>query len=179
MNSILFAILAALPAWHGDVEDDFDRYSRLETVALAIEEAVQTADWPGESDELAVLLVTQAYMETRLAYHVHAGKCRPKECDNGRAASLWQLQYGAHLPQNEWERLKGIDYAATLKSAKLAAKYLSMGRRKCGSNAGAISLYATGRTCSWPGARHRIRLHERLLSEFRKQMHQKYLDVDS
>ncbi len=113
--------------------------------------------WRGDRAELAFLLLAQAYFETRLALHVHQGRCRSHlgECDSGRAIGLWQLQAGGHLPKERWSTLAGTDLAATTRAAWEAARALSRGRNYCGSLTGAVSLYATGRTCRWVPAAKR------------------------
>jgi hypothetical protein len=124
--------------------------------------------WNGDARQLAFLLLTQAYFETHLAQHVHEGNCRVHlgECDGGRATSLWQLHYGPHLAKERWEKLAGTDLAATAHSAYEASRALSRGRNHCGSVVGAISLYATGRSCSWEPAEQRATFLERLSNRY-------------
>lgn len=122
--------------------------------------------WHGSARSLAFLLLAQAYFETRLAAHIHQGNCRIRlgECDGGKAASLWQLQHGPHLSKERWQRLQGDDLAATSLAAYEAARVLSRGRNHCGSQVGAVSLYATGSTCSWEPAKKRVAFSRRLSS---------------
>ena len=47
-----------------------------------------------------------------------------------------------------------------------AARALSRGRNYCKSIQGAISLYATGRTCRWEGAEKRARFVTRLMGRY-------------
>lgn len=186
----LLAAALRLSPWYGDTETEEERLARLETIAQAINSAALRAVcasegaalpplpgdaqsgepeacapiWRGDARQLAFLLLTQAYFETRLARHVHEGKCRVKqgECDGGRATSLWQLQAGAHLPKQRWEKLSGADLVSTTHAAYEASRALSRGRNHCGSLSGAISLYATGRTCRWKPAQERVAFLERL-----------------
>lgn len=188
-KTLLAAALTFTP-WHGDQESEAERHDRLETIAEAINiatlnavcadgapdlpalEGVEVVEndepcrplWRGDVRELAFLLLTQAYFETHLAQHVHEGNCRVHlgECDGGKAASLWQIQYGPHLAKENWEKLKGADLAATANAAFEASRALSRGRNYCGSTAGAISLYATGRTCGWKPAMQRVSFLQRL-----------------
>ncbi len=113
--------------------------------------------WSGSARRLAFLLLTQAYFETRLAAHIHEGKCRVNlgECDGGKATSLWQLHHGPQLAKEKWERLNGTALMPTTLAAYEAARALSRGRNHCRSLSGAISLYATGRTCDWAPAKKR------------------------
>ena len=171
----------ALPSWYGDEEPADHRTARLTTITEAIfdvsraatcaDDEVQDCEriWVGRSSELSFLLLAQAYFETRLALHIHEGKCRSHlgECDSGKAIGLWQLQSGAHLPRERWQTLSGTDLEATTRAAHEAARALSRGRNYCRSVAGAISLYATGRTCRWPEAKTRLSLVQKWEQDFR------------
>lgn len=192
-ESLLAAALTFSP-WYGDVEASQDRHERLRIIAEAIDAATLHATcsedapdvpelvresaspveesssrsctplWHGSARILAFLLLAQAHFETRLAAHIHRGKCRTRlgECDGGKAASLWQLQHGPHLPKERWKRLQGDDLSATTLAAYEAARVLSRGRNHCGSLTGAVSLYATGKTCSWKPAEERVAYSRRL-----------------
>lgn len=185
----LLAAALTFSAWHGDTETEEERLLRLRTIAEAINIATQNAVcmkdapplpelpgngataktacmplWRGTPRELAFLLLTQAYFETHLAKHVHEGKCRVNlgECDGGKATSLWQLQAGGHLAREKWEKLSGTTLAATTHAALEASRALARGRNYCGNVRGAISLYATGRTCRWQPAEKRVSFLRRL-----------------
>ncbi|MCH2111083.1 MAG: hypothetical protein MK135_17325 [Polyangiaceae bacterium] len=122
--------------------------------------------WRGSRRELSFLLLGQAFMETRLAKHVHEGKCRAAlgECDSGKAISLWQLQYGGHLPKERWAQLAGTGLDATRRAALEAATALSRGYNYCHSVTGAVSLYATGQHCNWKPAQKRVKFYKELQS---------------
>lgn len=124
--------------------------------------------WRGSPRRLAFLLLTQAYFETRLAVHIHEGKCRVRigECDAGRATSLWQLHAGPQLSRSLWRKLSGTDLIATTGAAFEAARALSRGRNHCRSVEGAVSLYATGKTCSWRPAAQRVNFLTRLVERY-------------
>lgn len=183
-ESLLAAVLS-FPSWHGDDEPADDRDARLETIVQAIDLAAAEAVcagprepedqksecvplWNGTRRELSFLLLTQAFFETRLALHVHQGKCRSHlgECDSGKATSLWQLQAGGHLPKARWQQLAGTSLEATTAAALEAARALGRGRNYCGSVEGAVSLYATGRTCKWEPAKKRVRFMKRLMARY-------------
>ena len=83
-KAAVVAMLAGLPAYHGDGESLEQREARFESPAEAI---VSAAERPDD----VVALVALAEAESRLAAHVHAGQCRPWECDGGDAAGLWQV----------------------------------------------------------------------------------------
>lgn len=210
LKESILAAATTLTPWYGDVETEQERRERLDTIAVAIAEAVEIATcsttkdsaiqkkdrgrkaerkqsppgkgaaqsetkkeesgecqrvWQGDPRVLAFLLLGQAYFETRLARHVHAGRCRTKigECDSGRAISLWQLQAGHHLPKEKWETLSGTDLASTRLAALEAAKIVSRSHNFCGSMSGAISLYATGKSCRWAPSKQRVQFIRRLM----------------
>jgi hypothetical protein len=178
LKEALFAAALTFRPWHGDVEEPQDRKERLALIAEAISDAVDVATcakaplglqpseekqppcerlWSGDPRQLGFLLLAQAYFETRLARHVHEGNCRAQsgECDSGRAISLWQLQFGPHLAREEWQTLGAATLEATRRAAVHAARSLGRGFNYCRSLRGAISLYATGQTCSWRPATKR------------------------
>lgn len=168
-KALILAALLRLPAWSGDSESEPEREVRLEVVAESIHSAASSVPWRGDRNELVALLVMTGWKETKYARHIHEGKCRIKkgECDGGRAASPWQLQHGSWFPKKTWEKTKGTDLESTTRASTQAAKILSRGRNYCGDVMGSISLYATGRTCSWMNAPSRFRLWRRVLKSFR------------
>jgi hypothetical protein len=129
--------------------------------------------WPGSSLDLGVLLIAQAYSESRFAKNVHEGKCRAYECDpvrvsrtgeiRHRARSLWQIHNTGPI-RDEWDQMVGADYASTRAAAWAATKLLSRGYRACRSFSGAISRYAGIDSCSWSEAKRRGKLFEQLRS---------------
>jgi len=177
----LLAALLSLRPFHADVETESERLARLTTISTAIAEAADLATctgagarpgctplYRGDARELAFLLLSQAYHETRLARHVHEGRCRTEigECDSGRAIGLWQLQAGPHLPVAEWKTLAGSDLPATRRAALEAARALGRGLNYCRTPRGAIALYATGRSCRWAGAGERYASWQQLLARY-------------
>lgn len=160
MLEYILALLLTFPAHWDDrhTETPEARRARVEVVAQAIDEAVRATPWPGSKRELAALLAVTADGESGgLALRIHAGKCRPKECDHGRAVSLWQLHASKLVPLEEWERMGGTDLEATTLAAMAAARVYLSHRKACGDLRGAISLYATGSTCDWSGADDRLK----------------------
>jgi hypothetical protein len=164
-KAAILAVLLRFPAYFGDVETETERSERLETIASAVHSASSETPWPGDRNELAAALITQAVFETHLARHVHAGRCKQHECDGGRAATLWQLQYGSWLPRKQWLAMQGLELAPTERAARYAAGILSRGRNRCRDLFGALSLYATGRSCSWRGAQERTDFAAKVVSE--------------
>lgn len=165
MYDFIFAMLLTLTPYAGDIETEKERTVRLSVIAHAIQTATEKTPWRGSRRELATLLVVQGWSESKFAKHIHEGKCRIKqgECDGGRAVSPWQLHAGYSFRKPEWKTAKGSDLKATSIAALQAARVLSKGRNFCASVIGAISLYATGHSCSWKGAHKRHQMWLRLL----------------
>ncbi|HET9958094.1 MAG TPA: hypothetical protein VFQ61_26545, partial [Polyangiaceae bacterium] len=126
--------ITALPTFHEDVGDRYSEQKRIqaETIATAIAEVAEKAQgWPGTPRELASLLLTVAWHETRLSLRIHEGNCRPFECDHGRARGLWQLHMHASLPRERWLTVAGLDPDSTRAAAQEAARALIRSRRMC------------------------------------------------
>jgi hypothetical protein len=182
LRDLLLTLMLGLPAPYRDPEPPEERQTRLMTIAQAVTEASHRATctedyaveecerlWPGQPLDLALLLITQAYSESRLARNVHAGDCRPYECDPfksrstgkvvHRARSLWQIHHTRPVDA-EWDRMVGVDEESTGYAAWAATKMLSLAYHACRSIPGAISRYAGWRRCDWPGAARRTQLFE-------------------
>lgn len=177
MTLAAFALAALLSFPQRDPEAAEDYAARMGVVAAAIESAVTaTPHYRGEPRELASALVALAWYEGGLLRRIHAGACRPGECDwvhvgpapwqgYPRARSLWQLHATRLVPAREWATLTGTDLDATTRAATAAARVLTEGRRRCGSLTGALSAYAGSRSCRWRGAPGRAWTVRRLLRE--------------
>ena len=161
-------LLAGQTPFHGDSEPPEARLARMQIISGAVQVAAAETKWPGPKDELISALFTLAIYETHLAAHVHAGQCKPHECDHGRAASLWQIQHGPHIPKQVWKEMQGDDYESTLLAAQWAAKFLTRGRNKCKNLRGAFSLYGTGQHCHLKSSIARAAFSRRLLSQMRR-----------
>lgn len=169
-----------LPSHYLEKEEPDARSARLHVIADAVTDAAEQATcsaayetescvrlWPGATLDIGVLLVTQAYEESRLAKNVHEGRCRAYECDpirvgnsgeiKHRARSLWQIHHVGPI-EEEWDHMVGTDYASTRAAAWAATKLLSRGYRACGNFSGAISQYAGVGSCHWSTAKRRGRL---------------------
>jgi hypothetical protein len=128
--------------------------------------------WFGGEKELAALLITKGWWESRFAKNVHEGKCDSNECDavklrDGgvvhRARSPWQLQRTAYSDP-EWPTMVGTSFEATRDAAWAAAKVLAEGQRRCKSARGALSWYGWQR-CEASGVGNRLVTYERLMKE--------------
>jgi hypothetical protein len=196
LKALLFIALSLQP-WYKDAktEDPADRAARYAVISHAVNYAVDETTctgsqkhnpyckrvWRGTREQLAFLLLTQAYFESRFARNVHAGKCEPYQCDaykdkdgkvRHRSTSIWQIQASNMVPLSEWKRLAGLDQASTNRAALTAAKIISVGYSRCRTIPGAISIYAGIPRCDWPGAKYRTAFYERMLRKAR-QAHKK------
>ena len=183
---VLVLLFLSLPPWWQDRQEE-NRSARIEVMARATEYATDRLTcngqdekcrplWPlDQRDDLAILLATIAWHETRLAKHVHENRCRRWECDPYHAGGEllhssrgpWQVKRAA-LPEH-WDRIQGSDLESTKLGAYAAARLLSYGRRRCGGTlAGAVSMYATGRDCAWEGTAERMRTFRKLKRTARK-----------
>lgn len=79
MNLLAWALAAVhlLPVYHED-RNEPHKASQLALIASAVAEAAR-------NKEEAALLLTIASHETNLSYRIHTNRCRPLECDRGRA----------------------------------------------------------------------------------------------
>jgi hypothetical protein len=184
LRDLLLVLMLGLPAPYHEHEDADSRRTRLAIVAQAISDASTQAScsdphaaaecqkiWPGKPLDLALLLVTEAYWESRLARNVHEGRCRDFECDpyrssqtgriEHRARTLWQMQYTRPI-DSEWGHMVGADLGSTRTAAWAAAKLLGSAYRACGSIPGAISRISGNGRCVWSGADRRALLFEQL-----------------
>jgi hypothetical protein len=184
LRDLLLLLMLALPAPYHEREDVDSRRARLAVVAQAITDASSQATcadanaaadcqkiWPGQPRDLALLLVTEAYWESRLARNVHEGRCREFECDpyrssqtgkiEHRARTLWQMQYTRPI-DSEWNHMVGTDLGSTRTAAWAAAKLLGSAYRACGTISGAISRLSGNGRCAWSGADRRSQLFEQL-----------------
>jgi hypothetical protein len=174
LTTYLLLAISSLPTFKEDVGEFFlpKKRAQAEIIAQAIAEVSETTrGWPGSKRELASLLLTVAWHETRLSLRIHDGLCKPYECDRGRARGLWQLHAHASLPKERWLAVAGLDLESTRNGAAEAAKALVRSRRLClrGTNADwvapTLSAYA-GLGCggSLPDAAERVRTFRRLVA---------------
>jgi hypothetical protein len=165
-------ILLSLEPSYGDKEPWDVRAERMEIIAQAIDDASSQATcsdsyaisscqkiWSKSKKDLALLLVTKGFWESRFAKNVHEGKCAPTECDavvvsgavHHRARSPWQIQRAPSLvSESEYKLMNSASLEGTKTSANVATRYLAMGLKTCHTIKGAISMYG-GAGCEWEG----------------------------
>jgi hypothetical protein len=174
LTTYLLAAIATLPTFHEDLGTVLveKKHAQAQVIAQAIADVAESAEgWSGSKRELATLLLTVAWHETRFSLRIHEGNCKPYECDHGRARSLWQLHVHASLPREQWLGLAGLDAESTRRAAREAAKALSRSRNMCSGRAHGTELVAqtlsayAGRGCAklLPDIDARVRTYRRLL----------------
>ncbi len=185
---ILYMLLSLPPAY-ADTETWDERQARMTIVATAIDDASSQMTctgkyaptekapckvrWTRSKRELAVLLVTKGWWESRFAQNVHEGNCKSYECDaekqkDGtvihRARSSWQIQQTGIVKGTEWEDMKGASQAATTTAATVAARALSYAHNRCKTVYGAISGYGVA-SCTWSGVANRYRWYGKMMEK--------------
>jgi len=175
LTTYLLTAIASLPTFHEDVSEQLvaQKHDQAQMIATAIDEAVEQASgWPDSKRELASLMLTIAWHETRLSLRIHDGRCKPHECDRGRARGLWQLHVHRSLPKERWLRVAGVNLEATRHAAHEAAIALVRSRRMCAVATrgrewvGATLTAYAGAGCGGrlPDLGSRIRTYRRLLT---------------
>lgn len=153
--------------WSPPTPSDGESLEARELRYAVIAEAIAAAS---SNREQAAALVALSWHESGWHWRIHAGRCRPLECDPLRrrgvtiahhAVGIWQLHQHGYLPREVWASLAGVDAAATSRSAIEASKALLRARGHCRGDRTTraermVSLYATGSRCSWSGARARV-----------------------
>lgn len=187
LYDFIFLVLLSLQPSHGDGETWNERKARMSNVAHAIDTASAWSTctgkfkvkkcvrkWPESQKQLAMLLVTKGWWESRFARNVHEGKCKSYECDatklaNGmiyhRARTPWQLQKTSFVRGNEWKNMVGTDERSTGIAAVVASRALSSGYNRCGTITGAISSYAGTGGCRWSKAGNRALFWQGLMND--------------
>jgi hypothetical protein len=136
---------------------------------------------PRSRAEWTALLLAIAYHESTFSLRIHAGDCKPHECDaqkirlsDGRtvvyhrARSLWQM----HRNRNNaavWDQLVGLENTEV--QARAASDMLKRAYFRCAKSgsdwiSGTIAGYA-GRRCDarWPGLEARLKTYGRLVGK--------------
>ena len=164
LSAYVLATLMFLPPAYTD-QSEVGRDERMKTIASAVTSAVSRAScvgpyeeadckklWTGAPEDLAALVVTKGWWESRYARNVHEGNCRSYECDpwsrNGvvshRARTPWQFQKTSYSAPF-WESMVGTGFEETRNAAWVASVILSRGHEACRSFQGALVWYGRGR----------------------------------
>jgi hypothetical protein len=132
----LATALLALPLYRDDRAPDLAAVKAAQTqeIATAVAKAAAKQKWAGTPHELAALLITVGYSESKFALHIGRGDCRRYECDrdskgNVRSVSFWQFKVRAASSPEAWELAKTDVNVA----AREAARVLARSRYQCRS----------------------------------------------
>ena len=199
LTTFLLTLMLALQPHYLDTETKEERKERLTVIAQSIEIASARATCSGKYDkenckkifngrqiQLANLLLTTAYWESRLAENVHKGNCKEWQCDpfknprtgqiEHRARTIWQMQR-TPLIDNQWDKMVGTDYEATREAAWAASKILSRGYNSCNNALGAFSRYAGLGKCKVDQYGKKLRDNFKKRVNFYKMLMLKYHEV--
>src|SRR5262245_33852602 len=188
LREIIFRLIIELPASTHTPESPEARADRTRIVADAIAGASEQLTcrgaragepeckrrWPGTAQELALVLTAIAWHESHFDLGVHAGECKPSQCDPLRradgsviphqAASLWQIHQTPVVPAEVWHRLAGTGAEATQLAAENAARIAARGRAMCAYQhrgkldwrLATFSAYATSSLCLKSSMQERV-----------------------
>lgn len=138
---------------HDVDESELDRRARLKEIASAIDQATQ-------SKRERAWLISLAYHESHFARYVDLDwpECkdgRTLRCDRGRAFGLLQAHNMTRLEG------RGEQFELGIKRLRSGANYCK--GQGFDPETGAFSLYATGKTCGWSGAKRRVAFASRIV----------------
>ena len=139
---VLAAVLS-LPTYHEDRAEPH-KSAQLAMIASAV------ADEARDKEEAALVLTIGAH-ESGLSYRIHTGRCRPLECDRGRAIGLFQTHRNGRT-EKQWLDLGGL---AGTKAAVHAALFdLRRARGLCRGEPNmplaTLRAYGSGHGCREP-----------------------------
>lgn len=153
---LLLAALLALPHYREDTPGTPEKLAQHSALSAAIRAEARTADE-------AAFLLAWGDAETHYSLRVHSGRCKPHECDRGRARGPWQLHRDASMSADTWARMHGVEN--TPLQAREAAKKVRWALRQCPANriVGAFRVLG-GRGCQYelPGENERVAMFERV-----------------
>lgn len=155
------AVLGRVAVFHEDREA-VSKAEQLDELARAIADV--SRDKPLPPQKWAALLVTVGYHESGFAMRIIANRCKPTECDRGRARGFGQVHANA-LNRQEWTESPGnVALQAKLTSDALARAYWNCKRSGVEAVRATLSSYA-GMRCGaeWPGLELRMATYSRLI----------------
>jgi hypothetical protein len=153
--------VASLPVYHEDTAAP-GKSEQLDAIADAVARESLTAPRPPR--EWAALLLTVARHESGLSSRIIANRCKPRECDRGRARGLGQVHRNS-LNGADWDAAPGnVAVQVKLTSDALKRSYRLCSRSGADWRAATLSAYA-GQRCSarWAGLETRLVTFERLV----------------
>lgn len=155
--------LKSLPVYFEDRESGDVKHAQLSLIAFSVEEAARATKPKGlKLKDWTALLLMVGYMESTFSLRIHAGQCKPHECDGGRARGPWQ-QHRNGRSESDWEKLTGFEHTqfqALTAGQALRRSYLTCKGSRAPWLQGTLNNYA-GQKCEaleWGGLEERLRL---------------------
>lgn len=168
------AAAQSLTVFHEDV-DSPEKPAQLQMIADSVTQAArETKGWPLSRKMLIAAEYGMLENETFASLRIHRNECnlKKRECDGGRAISLFQLHANALSSPAVWPTLGFATFDSTLLSAKEASRILTRSYRYCqaqkapGNPIALMYTAAAGRGCDlsrWQGWKPRVATYERVL----------------
>ncbi len=156
------AMLLLLPAFHEDAGSDRLVPHRAE-IAAAV--AAQAPPQGIPRQQWQALILTVASHETHFSIRISDGRCKPHECDRGRAAGMMQIHRNT-LNAADWGAQAGnVALQVRLGSDALRRAYFTCSRSGVNWVTGTLNAYA-GQRCgaNWAGLQLRTATYNRLVS---------------
>ncbi len=158
----LSSAMGRLAVYHED-RDNPDKAAHLQALASAIEKASDARPKGVSRKDWQALLVTVGYWESTFSLRIHAGNCKPKECDAGRARSPWQMHRNV-FNAPVWDQMFGLEHVEL--QAKTASEMLTRSYWQCSRSgqhwlSGTINAFA-GKRCGdigWDGMGKRVQTY--------------------
>lgn len=151
-----------LPVYYED-KASTEKDAQLDAIAAAVAKVSRKAPLPPR--QWAALLLTIGFHESTFSLRIHAGDCKPKECDKGLARGPWQTHKNMDNAA-VWDKLYGIENVEYQVWA--ADRLLRRVSQTCATQAGSsvpgiLTAYA-GRRCfqDWPGLNDRLNTFSRM-----------------
>lgn len=161
LPDLILSALLSLPTFVED-RDAPDKRAQLVAVADAVA-SVATDQKITTPRNWAALILAIGQAESGFSLRIHAGQCKPFECDRGRARGLFQVhRYAEAVPL--WEQMHGVENTAA--QVQVAHARLKRGYYQCRGAAdwtiATINGFA-GKRCAlvWPGLEARVALWRR------------------
>jgi hypothetical protein len=181
LKALTAYLIVAMTSWmpvhnHAARETPEQTLARYEAIATDIATIALDPSEPSlfQGDDgrvkTALLLLSVAFWESAFRGDVDAGHCKPHECDNGHAYSLWQLHpedgfifdgdvytfaRNRSVAWREEHASEIVDGPALIRDRKLAAKVALHMLRYSMKNAHSLTIY-TGEGPNGPKAKQRL-----------------------
>lgn len=140
--------LLALPVCHEDVGAEFEqaKADQLARIAASVDRHARVKD--GALDrKLAAFVTAWGWHESAYSLRIGDGKCKPWECDGGRARGAYQGHRSIGMSDEDWDRMHGLVNIEFQVADAVHRARLHLGM--CGGNVlQAYAALATGRGCS-------------------------------